>query len=289
MTEECVRKLDTEALNLFAKKGCEGGPGVPQVGEANGVKVRRIMQITRDLARRPFPELRILDLGCGEGVYAIEAGLRGAEVLALDARTQRMDQGAGCAARHGLTAVRFVQGDVRRVSREALGSFDVVYLLGLLYHLDAPDVFSVLQNVCGLCTGMLVIDTLISLTPETQVEWQGQVYQGRMYREHGDEDAEEVRRTRVLRSIDNTFSFRFTKESLLRALRDVGFTSAYECHVPREPDKAEDRITVVAQKGMPVLLSTYPWVNHKSEDEIERVLQTSGPARPPVESGKGDL
>ena len=123
-----------------------------------------------------FPELRILDLGCGEGVYAIEAGLRGAEVLALDARTQRMDQGAACAARHGLTNVRFVRRDVRDATREAFGSFDVVYLLGLLYHLDAPDVFRVLENVYDLCTGMLVIDTLISLIAEIQVEWQGQAY-----------------------------------------------------------------------------------------------------------------
>jgi SAM-dependent methyltransferase len=289
MTEECTRKLDDEALDLFAKKGSEGGHCVPQAGEANGVKVRRIMQITRDLARRPFPELRILDLGCGEGVYAIEAGLRGAEVLALDVRTQRMDRGARCAARHSLATVRFVQEDVRHIRREALGLFDVVYLLGLLYHLDAPSVFTVLQNVYSLCTEMLVVDTLISLTPDTQVEWQGQVYQGHRCREHDDEDTEEVRRSRVLRSIDNTFSFRFTKESLLRALRDVGFTSAYECHVPFEAGKAEDRITLVAQKGIPVLLSTYPWVNQKSEDEIERLLQSSCPARPPVESGKGDL
>ena len=71
------------------------------------------MQLTRDLAARPFPALRILDLGCGDGVYAIEAGLRGAEVLAVDARRQRMDLGAACAARHGLGTVRFVQDDVR--------------------------------------------------------------------------------------------------------------------------------------------------------------------------------
>ena len=138
MNEESVRILDAETLNLFARKVCEAGPGAPQVGQANGVKVRRILQITRDLARRPFPNLRILDLGCGEGVYTIEAGLRGAEVLALDARSQRMEQGAACADRHGLTNVRFIKGDVRDATREALGSFDVVYLLGLLYHLDSP-------------------------------------------------------------------------------------------------------------------------------------------------------
>ncbi len=286
MNEESVHVLDAEALNLFARKGCEAGPDAPQVGQANGVKVRRIMQITRDFVRQPFPKLRILDLGCGEGVYAIEAGLRGAEVLALDARTQRMEKGAACAARHGLTNVQFIQKDVRQVTREAFGSFDVVYLLGLLYHLDAPDVFLVLENVYDLCSDMLIVDTLVSLTAEIQVEWKGEFYLGQRWREHADEDTDEVRRSRVLRSIDNTFAFRFTKESLMRALRNTGFTSACECYLPFEPGKAKDRITLVAIKGAPVLLSTYPWVNHKSEVEIERALGHGDQAEASIESDK---
>ena len=169
MSAETVRTLDAGALDLFAGKGKEGGPNVPQAGLANGVKVRRILQITRDLASKPFDRLRILDLGCGEGAYAIEAGLRGSEVLALDARTERMDKGAACAKRHGLTNVRFVQEDVRNISQETFGSFDVVYLLGLLYHLDAPDVFAVLERIYVLCGEALLIDTLISLNPQDHV------------------------------------------------------------------------------------------------------------------------
>jgi hypothetical protein len=181
-----------------------------------------------------------------------------------------MDKGAACAERHGLGTVKFIREDVRHVTREAFGSFDVVYFLGLLYHLDAPDVFSVLENVHSLCTRLLVVDTLISLTTEDRAEWRGQTYQGRRCREHDGGDPDEVRRSRVLRSIDNTFSFRFTRESLLRALHDAGFTSVLECHVPFEPGRPSDRITLAALKGVPVLLSTYPWVNHKSEAEIER-------------------
>ena len=270
MTEEHIRELDADALRLFERKGIEGGPYDPQAGRMNGVKVRRIMQITRDLSTLPFHSLRILDLGCGEGVYAIEAGLRGAQVVALDARNERMDKGAACAGRHGLGTVRFFREDVRRVTQETFGSFDVVYFLGLLYHLDASDVFPVMESVFRLCDRLLLVDTLISLTAEDSVEWRGRTYEGRRCREHEDGDSDQVRRGRLLRSIDNTFSFRFTRESLLRALHDTGFTSVFECCVPFEPGKASDRITLAALKGVPVLLSTYPWVNHKSEAEIER-------------------
>ncbi len=273
VVEESVRRLDDDALALFARKGREGSGPVPQAGEANGVKVRRIMQMTRDLSRRPFPQLRILDLGCGEGVYAIEAGLRGADVLALDARTQRMDAGAACAARHGLDNVRFLQRDVREVTRDAHGEFDVVYCLGLLYHLDVPDLFHVLENLHLLCRGMLVVDTLLSLDGGSQAVHGGRVYQGERRREHGDEDSDELRRSRVLKSIDNTFSFLLTRESLARLLSDVGFSSVLECHAPPEPLKARDRITIVALKGERVLVSTYPWINGKSDLEIERRLR----------------
>lgn len=267
-----VPTLDAEALALFARKGLEAGAGAPQVGEANGVKVRRVMQLVADLAGRPFEELSILDLGCGEGVYAIEAGLRGARVLGLDGRTERMAEGAACAARHGLANVELRQEDVRAVDRATHGEWDVVLCLGLLYHLDAPEAFALLDRIRGLCR-LLVVDTLVSLEPDAEVRHGDGVYDGERVREHGDDDPPEARRARVLRSLDTTFAFRFTRPALVRALRAAGFTSVLECHVPLEADKAPDRITLAAVPGEPVRISTYPWVNERSEDEIAERLR----------------
>jgi hypothetical protein len=58
MATETVHPLDPETLDLFAAKGTQGGPGIPQVGNANGVKVRRVMQIVSDLTKMPFEQLR---------------------------------------------------------------------------------------------------------------------------------------------------------------------------------------------------------------------------------------
>ena len=249
------------------------------------------MQLIADLGSRPFEELRIVDLGCGDGVYAIEAALRGAEVLALDARGQHMDLGAAVAARHGLDNVEFRREDVRDVTRATHGAFDVVLCLGILYHLDAPDVFGLLESMHEICGCLLVVDTFISLEhpwpspreparvwgrgADLEVSHRDRVYSGERVREHEDEDSNEVRRGRPLRSIDNTFSFRFTRASLVRALHDVGFSSVSECHAPPEPGKPENRVTLAALKGEPESISTYPWINGKSEEEIERRLAGS--------------
>jgi SAM-dependent methyltransferase len=287
MTEP-IRDLDAETLALFARKGEEADPGGPQLGEANAVKVRRVMQLTRDLAGRPFDQLRILDLGCGDGVYAIEAALRGAEVLALDARTEHMERGVACAERNRLAKVSFRREDVRGVSREAHGAFDVVYCLGIIYHLDLPDVFSFVESLHEICERLLIVDTFVSLEhpwpspreparvwgrgADQEVTHRNRRYRGERLREHEDEDTDEVRRSRVLRSIDNTFSFRFTRESLVRLLHDVGFSSVSESHAPPEPGKPENRVTLVAAKSEPVSISTYPWINGISEAEIEQRL-----------------
>ena len=241
MSSEHVYPLDSEALNLFASKGKEGGPGIKQVGNANGVKVRRMIQLTRDLAKRSFKELRILDLACGEGVYAIEAALRGAEVIALDARTERMNERAQAAERLSLKRLWFEQNDVRKVNLDSHGEFDVIYFLGILYHLDARDIFPVLTNLYEMCREFVVIDTHIALQSQHQVQHNGHLYKGIQMREHSEDDPESVRKSRLLFSLDNTMSFQFTKESLLRVLNDTGFSSVFECNIPREPYKSEYR------------------------------------------------
>src|SRR4051794_16264762 len=96
---DAVFPLDAEALALFDAKGVLPGRDIPQSGRGNAAKVRRIIQLTRDLAGGSLEGLRILDVGCGEGVYAMEAALHGADVLAVDGRTERMAAGAACAER----------------------------------------------------------------------------------------------------------------------------------------------------------------------------------------------
>ena len=263
------RELDNEALELFAGKGRELGTSGTQVGEANAFKVRRILQITEDLTSQPISGLRVLDLGCGEGVYAIEVGLYGADVVAVDARTERMDAGVQCALRHGLSNVSFRQADVRDVSADNLGHFDVVYCLGLLYHLDVPDVFKVLEELFRLCGRLLIIDTWVCRSPDLEVVHRGRRYAGIRDREHAESDSAERRRGRLLKSIDNAMSFHFTRDSLFGFLSDVGFSSVFECMSPLEPGKPSERLTIAALKGQPVHVAAYPWINTPPPQQVD--------------------
>jgi SAM-dependent methyltransferase len=287
MSPESIRSLDPETLGLFARKGLRPGCDVPHTGNENGVKVRRVMQIIRDLSKKPFERLRILDLACGEGVYAIEAALRGAEVIAVDARSERMDEGAAAAARLGLRNLKFEKNDVRRITAASHGRFDVVLFLGILYHLEDRDAFSALRNIHEMCEQFVIIDTHIALRGRDRTEGNGKAYDGARLREHAESDPETLRASRLQASLDNLTSFWFTKESLFRLLGDVGFTSAGEFAIPREPLKPKNRITLVATKGDPVRISSYPWVNDKTEDEICVILGAPPPTSSRRRSGRG--
>jgi len=269
MANETVHPLDAETFELFATKA-----GISHVGNANGVRVRRVMQITSDLTKMPLEQLRILDLACGEGVFAIEAALRGNKVIAVDARNERIDGGARAARRLGFSNLEFEQNDLRKVNNQSHGQFDVIFFLGILNHLDAQDVFPVLRNIYEMCRQFVVIETFISLQKLDEVEHDGHVYKGMKVREHSDTDPEAVRRSRLLSSFDNTWSFHFTRESLIRLLNDTGFSSVYACDAPLSPLMRQNRITLVAMKGTPVRLSSYPWVNDKTESEIEAFFKT---------------
>jgi SAM-dependent methyltransferase len=272
MNTELIRVFDAQTLRIFAAKGTQGGPTILQTGNANGVKVRRIMQITRDLALKPFDQLRILDLACGEGVYSIEAGLRGAAVTGVDARSSRMDDGIGAATRLGLSNVRFLQQDIRELNAVSIGTFDTIYFLGILYHLAASDILPMMKRLFTMTNHALIIDTHVAAANLEQFSDDGITLQGRHIWEHNDSDTQEVRDARLLASIDNPQSFYLTRDSLVQTLLHVGFTSVFECCAPLEPGKPEDRRTIVALKNQQVKLSSYPWINGKSESEIAAFL-----------------
>src|SRR5438270_9614869 len=50
------------------------------------IKVRRVLQIVSDLTRREIAGIRLLDLACHEGIYAIEFARHGANVLGIEGR-----------------------------------------------------------------------------------------------------------------------------------------------------------------------------------------------------------
>jgi len=211
-------------------------------------KLHRVTQIVIDGLRRPLSDVRILDLACLEGLYAVEFARRGAEVVAIEGRRANLAKVEIAQAAWHLDRLTLHQDDVRHLSRERHGTFDVVLCLGMLYHLPAPDVFRFVEQIGSVCRHLAVFDTHISLTGEEQREDRGTVYWGQTFREHPADSTPAERLQGRWSSLDNETSFWLTRGSLFSLLERTGFSSAFECVLPAESNKPNDRLTVLAYR-----------------------------------------
>ncbi len=145
--------------------------------------------------------------------------------------------------------VTFVHDDVRNLNAKSHGHFDVVLSLGILYHLDAPDVFEFVEKIAEVCRRVAIIDTHVTLWPNKSHTFKGHPYHGWSYVEHSSAASTEARMKVLWASLENQNSFWFTRPSLHNLLSRVGFTSVYTCQQPAVR-QALDRDTIVAVKGV---------------------------------------
>src|SRR2546425_5545262 len=209
----------------------------------------RALQIASDLTDQPLSDLRVLDLASLEGVYGIEFALHGAQVVGIEIREANLQKANFAKEVLSLGNISFAQDDVRNLCIEKYGQFDVVLCIGILYHLDAPDVFHFVEKISEMCRHATIIDTHVGLNPNSSYYHKGRKYYGWIFTEHETGSSQEAKAASVCASIDNEKSFWFTRSSLFNLLADVGFTSVYDCYNPACPGQLDDRDTLVAVKG----------------------------------------
>jgi 2-polyprenyl-3-methyl-5-hydroxy-6-metoxy-1,4-benzoquinol methylase len=104
-------------------------------------------------------EGRILDVGCGFGLFAAYFGQTHPRrsIVGVDPSERRIGIARSVAAKLGLRQHTFVVGDVRDASLE--GPFDAIYVLDVMHHLPAEDQGAVLERFRSLLApgGMLII------------------------------------------------------------------------------------------------------------------------------------
>jgi predicted RNA methylase len=232
-----------------------------------GVVLRRIAQVIQDIAHRPIPELRILDLACLEGLYGIELALQGARAVGIEGRQTNIEKARFVKQILNLTNLDLIQDDIRHIRAARYGRFDVVICAGILYHLGVPDVFSFLEQIFDMCTDLAIFETHVSIAAKEVCVYKDQQYFGCYYSEHSPDSSLEERAKSLWASLDNVSSFWFTKPSLLNFLSHTGFTSVYECHNPSTIRDWADRVTLVALKGTRKPLICAPVLNSRADDD----------------------
>jgi SAM-dependent methyltransferase len=275
--------------------------------------IRRVIQVVSDLSPGGLSGVRVLDLACAHGSYALDLAKRGASVVGLEGRASWLTHARQTQAAAGITNLEFVQDDVRHLSASRYGDFDTVLCLGILYHLDVPDVFEVVARVAEVCRRLAIVETMVAIAPVEPYAWRGHQYWGVRNVEHPADTTAEAKLAAVSQSLDNERSVQLTLPSLMNLLRHVGFTSVYDCRVPlanlyvgpqRDVRIWTTRVTLAAIKGEPVVIGAsdpppVDWPEQVDDLSMERVLSSGGQtvqhglkgpqlAGEPDEPGSGD-
>jgi tRNA (mo5U34)-methyltransferase len=139
--------------NLHLPNGEQTAPQHP-LGDFPLVKWRQIEPfIAPDLTGK-----QVLDIGCNAGFYSFELARRGADVTAIDIDPHYLKQARWAAAQFGLSGrVRFQQASVYDLAG-TVERYDIVWFLGVLYHLRHP--LLALDILHEITAGQMVLQTL---------------------------------------------------------------------------------------------------------------------------------
>lgn len=231
---------------------------------------------SRGILETVFPgdksQVRLADVGCLEGGYAVEFARMGFRVLGIEVRELNIAACNYVKSKTDLPNLQFVQDNALNIARH--GVFDAVFCSGLLYHLDRPKQY--LETLSSVTRKLLILQTHFSLIEPGAVELsyhlpmkvrnvllrsrnvlarlrrtaepvdfllsgrsKNEGLAGRWLTEFSDDRSFSQRESAKWSSWDNRRSFWIQREHLLQSIRDVGFDLVMEQYDNLEPNIAE--------------------------------------------------
>lgn len=174
-------------------------------------EVREDEPLIRDFLERLQCPQRVLELGCLEGGRTIPLARRAAQVVGVDIRREHLRRARFISHQMGVHNTLFLELDLESRDLQTLGTFDVVYNVGLLYHLSDP---ARLLNQLAKISPRMFLYTHVADEQDADLVQHGG-YTGRFVEENIDD----------LVAGTHLRSFRPTRASLLRMLDDAGYHS----------------------------------------------------------------
>lgn len=114
---------------------------------------------------------RVLDLGCNSGFWPMKTAAAGADsVLGIEGRPELVAQARYVASVQKVPPeqLRFEVGDLFQYDYAALPPANIVFCLGLMYHVCKP--VELLEKIASVNSEILIIDTTLSQAPNSYLE-----------------------------------------------------------------------------------------------------------------------
>jgi tRNA (mo5U34)-methyltransferase len=152
----------------------DGRTTVPNVpADTATIHTARLAMVMSALERAfgdDWSRLSALDLACHQAWFASHIARRGfGDVLAVDVRPEHLDDAAIVRDVYGLDRMRLECRDISRLAPGELGEFDVVLMLGLIYHLENP--VGALRVARGHTRRLCLVETQLAPNVSGPTDW----------------------------------------------------------------------------------------------------------------------
>jgi len=111
-----------------------------------------------------------VDLASHEGYFSCHLAKKGTKILGLEARQEHVDDANLMSFGMGLSDKFYSRvQDVHEIDIAKEGQFDIVLMLGLIYHLENP--VGAIRKAHGLCKDVCLIETQVAPNLSGQLDW----------------------------------------------------------------------------------------------------------------------
>lgn len=112
----------------------------------------------------------VVDLACHQGYFSLSLAARGAErVLGVDARPEHIADATLMAELGGYDQFDGKVSDIHALDTDAMGTFDIVLMLGLIYHLENP--VGAIRTAHALTGKVCLVETQVVPHLSGNVDW----------------------------------------------------------------------------------------------------------------------
>lgn len=146
-------------------------PFVPEeVADIHPTRIQMIQSVLDPIYQDTFHQATILDLACNQGYFALHFAQKGYKhVLGLEARESLIQDAQMIREVKGLTNISFGHADVTKSDLTEYGQFDIVLMMGLIYHLEDP--IGAIRKASEVTKHVLLLETQVCPGISGTIDW----------------------------------------------------------------------------------------------------------------------
>lgn len=143
----------------------------PILQSIHTTRAELIFPLLDEIFKGKWNGTRCLDLACHQGWFTMQTALRGtSDITGLDIRKEHIEKANLIKYISGLNNISFKKENIYNIKANEYGKFDIVFFLGVLYHIDSP--LEALRIVKALTKNICIIETQVARTvPELECTW----------------------------------------------------------------------------------------------------------------------